>query len=164
LKTGGYNQLSNKSNDLFPLLPDHPKVGSNGRLLTDCGTTAMVQIMAFHKYPTRGTGQGNIVGPHNVSVPIENLDVAYDWNNMLDRYTNANTGTALQRSAVATLMYNFGVTIGTNGTTAAMNINFGYDKSIQYHYRVYYTDAEWEAIIRKQLDLGLPVFYHGIVN
>jgi hypothetical protein len=38
---------------------------------------------------------------------------------------------------------------------------FKYDKSIQSLPRVYYDNTTWEAIIKAQLDAGLPVFYTG---
>ena len=147
-------------NDLFPLV--------NGeRKLTDCGTTAWVQIMAFHKYPPRGKGESSVVGPTSslfpsVSVPLTSLDVAYDWDNMLNEYTTANPGTEQQRSAVAVLNYHLGLVRGLGGGWKSIMIDhFGYDKSFQILYREYYSDAEWEAIIRHQLDLGLPVYYYG---
>jgi len=75
---------------------------------------------------------------------------------MLNEYTTANPGTEQQRSAVAVLNYHFGLARGIGSALVSIMIdNFGYDKSIQYLSRKYYSDAEWEAIIRQQLDLGL---------
>jgi len=64
-------------NDLFPIVDGSRKV-------TDCVTTAMVQIIAFHKYPARGKGESALVGPGDIPVPLTSLDVAYDWDNMLN--------------------------------------------------------------------------------
>jgi len=146
-------------NDLFPMV-------NGSRKVTDCVTTAMVQIMAFHKHPARGMGESSVVGPTSssfpsVTVPLTSLDVAYDWDNMLNEYTSRNPGNEQQRSAVATLMYHFGLVRDKPSILYAMVGYFGYDNSIQSLYRKNYSDAEWEAIIRQQLDLGLPVFYHG---
>ena len=144
-------------NDLFPIVDGSRKV-------TDCVTTAMVQIIAFHKYPARGKGESALVGPGDIPVPLTSLDVAYDWDNMLNEYTGKNPGNEQQRLAVATLMYHFGLArskgLSGSSTIAPIN-NFGYDKSLQRLYRKYYSDAEWEAMIRQQLDLGLPVWYYG---
>jgi len=143
-------------NDLFPIVDGSRKV-------TDCATTSMVQIMAFHKYPARGKGESSVVGPTSntypsVSVPLTSMDVAYDWDNMLGEYTKANPGNEQQRLAVATIMYHFGLVRGIGGGWKSIVIDhFGYDKSFQVLYREYYSDAEWEAVIRKQLDLGLPI-------
>jgi hypothetical protein len=150
-------------NNLFPLIPNHSNASpDNKRLVTDCGTTAFVQIMAFHRHPSRGAGQSAVVGPHNITVPPADLNAAYDWDNMLNAYTKATPGTERQQSAVATLMYHFGLArSAASGGLVALVTNFGYDKSIQWHYRSYYNDAAWEAIIRQQLDARLPVYFYG---
>jgi hypothetical protein len=48
-----------------------------------------------------------------------------------------------------------------NSAPTTLTAYFGYDKSIQSHDRNYYDDAAWEAIIKAQLDAGLPVYYSG---
>jgi len=149
-------------NDLFPLV-------NGNHAVTGCGTTANVQIMKFHRHPARGKGEGSKVCTTNYCdfVPFTSWDVAYDWDNMLNEYTTANPGTEQQRNAVAVLNYHFVLGREANGSREkALVNNFGYDKSIQYLYRRYYSDAEWEAIIRQQLDLGLPVWYwgHSVAN
>jgi len=142
-------------NDLFPIV-------DGSRKATDCVTTAHVQIMKFHRHPARGKGESTAVGPGGIPVPLTSLDVAYDWDNMLNEYTSKNPGNEQQRSAVATLMYHWGLARGSGLVEAKTWVEtFGYDKSFQGLLREYYSDAEWEAIIRQQLDLGLPVFYHG---
>jgi len=150
-------------NNLFPLLPNNSRASSNGRLVTDCVTTAIVQIMAFHKHPVRGNGQSTVIGSHNITVPSVNFNAAYDWNNMLNVYPRNLAGvTQQQQNAVATLMYHFSMARGLNtGLTTILTTNFGYDRNIQLHYRSNYTDAEWESIIRQQLDARLPVFYYS---
>jgi len=131
----------------------------NGRrVVTDCTTTAWAQIKAYHRYPTRGSGQSTLVLPANIEVPLVDLNVAYDWNNMLNIYTNS--ATEQQRNAVATLMYHIALARGSTGSNIIATVNnFGYDRSIQRHQRVYYNDFEWEALIKVQLDNRLPVFY-----
>jgi len=151
-----WNQFS-PYNDLFPIV-------NGSRLVTNCATTAMVQIMAFHKYPARGKGESSVLYATGglFPVPLTSLDVAYDWDNMLGEYTTANPGNEQQRLAVATLMYHYGLARGIDGDFAdffrVLVNHFGYDKSHQELGREYYSDAEWEAIIRQQLDLGLPVY------
>ena len=142
--------------ELFPIVDGYRKPAN-------CETTAKVQIMKFHKYPPRGKGESSVVNTTggNFPVPLTSLDVAYDWDNMLNEYTTANPGTEQQRLAVATIMYHYGLARGVSGKRMALVSNFGYDKSYQFLYRAYYSDAEWEAIIRQQLDLGLPVYYQG---
>jgi len=149
-------------NDLFPFIRGHPKDDGTGRLYTNCTNTAWAQIMAFHRHPARGSGQSTVVGPnHNVTVSSVNLNVAYDWNNMLNSYRRDGTNSnERQRNAVAVLMYHVALAVGAQGNYyTAMTETFGYDRSIQRHERIFYTDAGWEALIRSQLDAGLPVYY-----
>jgi len=149
-------------NDLFPFIPGHAKDDGTGRLYTNCTNTAWAQIMAFHRHPARGSGQSTTVGPnHFVTVSSVNLNVAYDWNNMLNSYRrDGGNSNERQRNAVAVLMYHIALAVGAQGNYyTVMTENFGYDKSFQQHERIFYTDAGWEALIRSQLDAGLPVYY-----
>jgi len=153
-------------NDMFPYMPEHAKANSrNGRLVTDCGTTAATQIITFHQYPTRATGQSSILGPHGVDVPSVNFeDYTFDWANMRNTYTSADPGTELQRKAVAELMFIYGMARGSGEGVSFAQIlinHFGYDRSIERLQRRFYTDADWEALIRKELDAGFPVYYYG---
>jgi len=155
-------------NNLFPANPEIRWHDSNsGRIHADCGNTALAQIMYYYRHPVRGTGQSRLLMVQNVAVPTVNLNVAYDWDNMLRIYPNANSGTERQRSAVATLFYHVAAANGANGLRypgsyfASMTINFGYDRSIQWHERRFYNEAQWEALIKSQLDAGMPVYYWG---
>jgi len=151
-------------NDLFPYLPNHVKANSgNGRLVTDCGTTAAIQIMAFYRHPVRAVGTSTVLGPHGINVPLVNFNsYTFDWANMRNTYTAGDPGTAQERRAVAELNFIFGMARGNGiGFTRIFIENFGYDRSIQWHERRFYTDAEWGALIRQQLDAGLPLWYYG---
>jgi len=155
-------------NNLFPAVPEIRWFdSSSGRIHADCGNTALAQIMYHYRHPARGTGQSNLLMVQNVAVPTVNLNIAYDWDNMLKSYPNANSGTERQRNAVSTLFYQIAAANGANGLTypgsyfASMTINFGYDKSIQWHERRFYTNTEWEGLIKSQLDAGIPVYYWG---
>jgi len=156
-----WNQ-SHPYNDLFPFIPGHKKDDGTGRLYTNCTNTAWAQIMAFHRHPVRGRGQSTVVGPnHNVTVSSVNLNVAYDWDNMLNSYRSDGANSSeRQRNAVATLMYHKALAVGAQRNQyLTLTDSFDYDRSIQAHERVYYNDADWEALIRSQLDAGLPVYY-----
>jgi hypothetical protein len=133
---------------------------------------AMAQIMKYHKYPARGIGQSEAYATQTkgIQVPSVNLDVAYDWDNMLDTYPSAASGTEQQRNAVATIMYHAGLAMKMNYNAggSVLNLNtaptlvtyFDYDKSIELISRSYFdNEAEWEAVIRDQLDKRLPVTY-----
>jgi len=155
-------------NDLFPT----PYENYNGtwitddrnQLVTDCGTTAMAQILAYYRYPVRAVGEStNIVPPDNITVPrvfFENYP--FDWANMRNTYTAGDPGTVQERNAVAELMFIFGMARGNKISFPRILVeNFGYDRTIQHLERRFYTDTQWEAIIRQQLDAGYPVYYWG---
>jgi len=142
------------------------------RSLTGCGATVMAQIMKFHGHPVHGNGRSEAYYTKTTGfyVPALNFAVDYDWENMLDSY--ADSYTEQQAAAVATLMYHCGVSLkmnyspnvslsNTEDIPDALTAFFGYDKSIQTKYRVYYDNESWERMIRAQLDAGLPVIYKG---
>jgi hypothetical protein len=144
-------------NNLFP-------VEGNGRRRAYCGNTARAQIMAFHRHPARGSGQSTAINPGNITVPPVNFNVAYEWDNMLNTYRkDGRDSNERQRNAVAILNYHVAAARGpkTGNTPIVFPTIFGYDRSIRELDRRFYTDAEWEAIIRQQLDSRLPVLYWG---
>jgi len=147
----------------FPFNALHPFRLDDGsrRYKTNCTNTAVGQIMAFHKHPIRGTGQTTTV--KGVTVPLVNLSsVTYDWDNILDHYrSDGRNSTEQQRNAVAALMHHVAAAATISGAPMVRVLvnQFNYDRSFQRLYKRFFTDAEWEAIIRQQLDLGLPVYY-----
>jgi hypothetical protein len=143
--------------------------GNDGkRPITGCGVISAAQIMKYHNHPKRGNGQSE---PYPIKTGTQAsviFDVDYDWDNMLNTYTS--NATEQQRNAVATLIYHVGVGWKRDFAGASYSHKilpivltkyFGYDKSVELLYREYYDDAAWEAIIREQIDLGLPVDYRG---
>ena len=130
--------------DPFNTLPD----GSKGWI--GCVSVAIAQILYHHKYPTQAISGDAYQG------------VIFDWDNMLDSYKNVNL-TEKERKAITALMQSLILSSRSGGRGFVGN--FGYDKSAQTLYRKYYDDSDWAAIftakIKKQMDLGLPVFCHG---
>jgi len=142
-------------NDMFP------KDNDGNNVLAGCGNVAWAQLLAYHRYPARGVGESGPTKVRYLDVPSVNFEVDYDWDNILDTYTSS--ATEQQRNAVATLIYHVGAARdGANKNDQERMVSvFGYDRSIQRLDRVFYTDNEWKAIIRQQLDLKRPVFYRG---
>ena len=136
-----------------------------------CNLVAASQIMKYHNHPVRGKGKSETYTMKNgAKVPSLNFNISYDWKNMLTGYrSDGKDSTLQQQNAVATLIYHAGVARGRDFTDGSVKFiwpvvfttTFGYDKSIQLLYRRFYTDAEWEAIVKAQLDVGLPVLYNG---
>jgi hypothetical protein len=159
-------------NNMTPQSPLH----DGQRAYTGCDATAIAQVMKFHNHPVRGTGQREAYTAQGGAINVPSVDFSatvYDWENMLNVYTES--ATAAQQNAVATLMYHIGVSAraqyashqGTLQTylpglsIATLSTHFGYNEAAQWLRRSDYSNDSWETILREQLDYGLPMFYGG---
>ncbi len=152
---------------------------SNKPFMTGCVATAMAQVMNYWKYPTHGTGSYSYPPTTNkFSADFENT--TYDWDNMLDTYLyDEESGdplfTEAEAKAVGTLMYHAGVAVNMGygieesgasiySIAPALINYFGYDKSVKFENRSYYSDDEWEDIVYSELDNDRPVPYMGAAH
>jgi len=138
---------------------------------TGCVATAMAQIMNYHKFPASGSGKSAVyTTPSGINMPSESFEVNYNWEDMLNVYDNS--ATPQQQEAVATLMYQLGLSVQmqysnsessaiSEYVTNALITNYGYDRKLQLKYRSDYNNMDWEAMLRAQIDAGLPVYYAG---
>jgi len=141
------------------------------KVYTGCAATAMAQIMKHHNWPkTRTVTIPNYTTTTNAWSVGPFSGVIYDWDNMADSYYTSSSD--VSKTAVATLMRDCGAsafmdyTSGGSGAytndigTALLNY-FNYDPSIRYEQRGYYSDPDWEALLKTELDAGRPIFYAG---
>ena len=148
-----------------------PVVGSR-QAPTGCVATAMAQIMKYHQWPLAGAG-AKTYKPYEVddSLTVDFSKTTYDWANMTNTY-DGYSSTAIQDTAVATLMYHCGVAVSmeyseysssaySNDIPAALSTYFGYDENAQLYVRDYYSEAEWVQMIKKELNTRRPVLYGG---
>ena len=148
---------------------------NGGRAYTGCGATAMVQLMRFHRYPSSGEGSHKNISYANDST-IDFSKAVYRWDLMLPNYSNnknnANYGNVENRNAVALAMHHAGVATdmiySTNGSgtgslpvARALASYFKYNKGMEIARKLVYTEAEWFALIKNELDHGRPVLYSG---
>jgi|GEM_PF-3323999 len=137
---------------------------------TGCGATAMAQIMKYHNHPVHGTGSHSYNHSTYGTLSADFGATTYQWANMPDALTWNSSEE--QITAVATLMYHCGVATNTNyqiggsgssnysvGQSALINY-FGYENSMITQERYNY-DADWDAMLRTDLDAGRPIFYGG---
>jgi len=128
-----------------------------------CVATTMAQIMNYHEYPANG------VGWHMFSHSTYGTQIAYFSDGNYDYSSMPNSG---GNDDVAWLMYHCGVAVDMNyapggsgaqsvDVTYAMANYFKFDQSINYISKANYTDAEWKATLKVDLDNGLPVYYSG---
>lgn len=137
--------------------------------VTGCVATAMAQVMKYHNWPETAKGYHEYYW-HSRRLRINYNKTTFDWANMLDVYGDSDP--EVNNDAVALLMMACGYSVDMNYSTTgsgavSMNIApalgeyFRYDKSLRYHYRDYYSLAQWEELIYNSLVNDGPVIYDG---
>lgn len=131
------------------------------RRLVGCVGTALAEIIRYHRYPANR--------PASLVKPGE--PTAYDWDNMLDG--NYRSGyTAVQGDAVAALMADAAISIGTDfgmSSSSAFEVKvpaalvgmFGYDAGVSYKKSAEMDRESWEALVISEIDADRPVLYCG---
>lgn len=152
---------------------------SNGgdRCYTGCVATAMAQVLNYHKIPEHGIGSRTIYYPYNTSsgTPVTvNFEADYyDWDNMLDSYTNGNYNET-EAMAVAVLMRDCGVAANMEYGGAAENGSGAYSTDAAEGLRTYfgitdaqcldrnnYSEPDWMDIVYRELSENGPCYYGG---
>ena len=134
-----------------------------------CVATAMAQIMRYHQWPAKGIGSHSYAWNDTI-LSSDFSSHSYDWANMTPIY--GWNSTEKEKNAVATLMYDCGVSLnmkyGTSGSgafafliTDALPRYFGYNSTIERRHRFFYSSQEWDGIIKAELDAKRPVLYEG---
>ena len=151
-----------------------PTISGGGRGYTGCVPTAMCIVMRFFKHPAAGTGslpsyEWEYQGEKG-SVAGYDLGYPYQWDKMRLDYGKGYTQE--EAEAVSRLMYDVGVaakakytsTIGTDtnfwNLLPAVIEYFGYDPNVNHIKRMYFTDEEWMAMIKTELQ-DHPLIYAG---
>lgn len=148
-------------------------VTENERTVTGCVATAMAQIMKYYEWPVKGNSSHSYESVRYGTLQVDFSKTNYNWDSMMEN--DGTSTTKAQDSAVATLMYHFGVSVdmdynvSSKGGSAAFDksaalalINyFGYDTDIQYYPRSFYTSTQWSDLIKAELNASRPVFYGG---
>lgn len=155
--------------------------GPNGQAITGCVATAMGQLMKYWSWPDTGAGSHSYIddtyGPQSADFGA----TSYDWENMPD-YLNASS-TSTEVNAVATLLYHCGVAVNmhygnaTQGSGATHNAmgnlsfpcaenalrnNFKYSPNLRNTVRINFTDDEWAALLKNEIDHLRPILYSGL--
>jgi hypothetical protein len=147
-----------------PYNNDCPVLGSNGeRALTGCVATAMSQIIYHNRYPQASVGTGTASDGSTMD-----LNITYDYDNMLDSYTTDNY-TDEQASAMSKLLaacgYSAQMKYGLTGSgtssqyaAAAFKNNFLYP-NVEYVRSNLCSKAKWGEMIYDNLSHGYPILY-----
>lgn len=143
---------------------------STNRYLTGCVATAMGQVMRYHQLPQTGSGRTSQI-VDGLSFKANFSETNYNFKLMKDRY-DAGQYTEAEAQAMSTLLFHAGMGVsmsyGTTGSGAmvssvprCLSSNFGYDKSLTYEIRKYYSDKEWHTLLYNELVSGRPIIYRG---
>ena len=138
------------------------------RCVTGCTATAIGIIMNYHRWPERGSGDlpsysYKYNGVDN-TVEGHSLGHSYDWEAM-------NREEGRDDDQIARLLYDIGVMVKMSYTTSAsaastsyvkrLSEYFSYDKDIRGYSRRSLADAQWEQMIRNEIDARRPVLFSG---
>ncbi len=154
-----------------PPYNDQCPIDGDAHSLTGCTQTAMAVIMHHHRWPERAKGvtEAYTTQMKCIDVPARDLNHAYDWDNMLETYVEGEYN-AVQAEAVATLMADLGhafkaeytaVDTGAFPDMWALYHNFGYSPACSLTMRENYSDAYWNALLRREIEDNCPIFYAG---
>lgn len=129
-----------------------------------CVACAMSQVMKYWNYPEKGKGSHTYIHHQYGSQSADFGSTTYRWDDMPNEIWSPN-------DAIATLMYHCGVSVdmnyGADGSGAqsndvetAMRMYFGYS-SAKYKERNDYSDEEWVALLKSELDEARPMYFSG---
>lgn len=150
-----------------------------GGSVTGCVATAMAQIMKYWNNPTTGTGSYSYVDGSYGTLSADFGSTTYSWSSMPASLSSSSTTT--QENAVATLMYQAGVSVAMeyspsgSGAYVLQSENpggpcaqhsyityFGYSStSILGVKKSAYTTSEWDRMILTDLNAKRPIEYEG---
>lgn len=162
---------SSPFNDLCPFYTTN---GNKNRYITGCVATAMAQVLKYHQYPEKGSGEKCewTYMPDGVTERTGSVRfiTKYDWANMIDKYTDNATST--QKTAVAKLMRDCGAASamqyapdgsGTTYTAAlkGMRKYLTFDYASKCYFREFTPKSIWMDMVYYDLSEGRPVMYSG---
>jgi len=142
--------------------------GPGGHCYAGCVACAMSQIMKYWNHPVHGHGSHSYVHSEYGTQSANFGETTYNWDIMpIELGYQANDAA----KAVALLMYHCGVSVnmnfGPDGSGAyskdvetAMRQYFGYSAA-SYQERSKFTEEEWIALLKHNLDQSHPVYFSG---
>lgn len=138
---------------------------SSGQAIVGCVAVGMAQAMSVARWPEHAVGEYSYTS-QNFGAQYINYDEepAYDWDDIIAGNNN--------KDGAARLLWHCGVAVrmeyGTDGSgtqttyiVSALQRNFSYPKSVQYHNRKDYSDEEWHDLIYNELANGRAVAFKG---
>ncbi len=147
-----------------------PQAGPN-HTLTGCTATAMAQVMKYWEWPITGSGDHSYTAGDYGEQYANFGATTYDWVKMPNKLTCSSGQDSI--NAVATLMYHCGVAVNMDYSFGVSNapfvpssmVNFfDYSVAVEDAYQNNYSDEEWIAMLKHEIDYDRPVLYGGHYN
>ncbi len=141
---------------------------NNETTLAGCVAIAMSQVMNYWQWPIHGIGQSSYRWTDSKgkgkTLSAKFGETYYRWDEMES-----------DPVAVATFVYHCGVSVMMDYSTSfsgsseyyaksALETYFGYSEDILMRPRNLYTDEEWAALLKDNLDKGWPIIYSSGVH
>jgi len=140
--------------------------------MTGCVATAMAQVMKYWNYPAFGQGSHSYTDDSGYGTQSADFgNTRYDWPNMPNRLTESSS--AIEKTAVATLMYHCGVSVNMHystvysGTTiykceTALTDFFHYNRhDIRYCAKGQMSNDAWTDTLIAELRHRRPILHGG---
>ena len=141
-----------------------------GNSYAGCVATAMSQVMNYWKYPEHGWGNHTYTHYAWGQLSANFAETHYDFDLMPNSISNSSATELVD--AVALFMYHCGIAVdmdySTDGSGAysqdvpeAVLKYFGYSNRCRLNQRDAFSLAEFQALIKDQIDMGWPCYYSG---
>jgi hypothetical protein len=151
----------------YNLLCPEDDAGPGGHVYVGCVATAMSMVMHYYRYPINGTGTHSYT-PGDPSYGVQTVDFGntyYQWNGMMDDIDSHNP------IPIAELGYQCAVAVNMNfapdGSGAysfivpnRLNAFLRYNDAV-YHEKLNYSQTNWIALLKADLDEYKPLYYSG---
>ena len=173
--------LTTKWDQGAPYNDSCPITSGGAQCVTGCVATAIAQVLKYWNYPTQGLGSktleatqafGSVLHPECYPIHVDFSATTYDWQNMDNSLTSSSPQEKID--AVATLMKHCGVAMNMNygtsregGSESTLSYAdsickyFDYSSCASFYSQVNYSDDEWIAMLKNEIDHSRPVLYRG---
>ena len=131
--------------------------------------TATCHIMKYWNWPSSGTGSythSNFANGGNGNITVNFANETYDW------YSIPNDPSSAENTELGKICFHVGVAVktyweadGSGSQTSyvptALNTYFRYSTDIEYKTKSSYSDTDWKAMLKQQIDQKYPMVYSG---
>lgn len=163
--------MTTQWNQTYPYNIYCPVIGGR-TCVTGCVATAMAQVVrTIGYYEGKGHRSTGSVNSSGERVEFDYANATFDFDNMFDRYPSATSQESID--GVGRLMLACGLGVGMNygvsesgaqsaNVARALIEHFGFDdKYTKIYENEDFSQAQWENMLYRQLQIGRPVYYSG---